>query len=250
MWTDSHCHLSFDGVGDEAVAAAAEAGVTRLITIGTDAASSQEAVAAAHRHGDVYATIGLHPHEASHGTEGVALLFDEPDPKVVGVGECGLDYYYEHSPRQVQRDAFAIQVGMARQLDLALVVHSRDAWDDTFEILDSEGPPDRWVMHCFTGGPDEARKALDRGAYLSFSGIVTFKNAADVQAAAQMCPLDRMLVETDSPFLAPVPNRGRTNQPGWVPLVGAAIAELRGVAVEEVARATWDAATAAFRLPA
>lgn len=250
MWTDSHCHLSFDGVGDEAVEAARQAGVTRMITIGTDAASSQDAVAAAHRHPDVYATIGLHPHEASHGTQGVAVLLDEPDPKVVGVGECGLDYYYEHSPREAQREAFALQIGMARQLDLTLVVHTRDAWDDTFEILDAHELPDRWVVHCFTGGPEEARKALDRGAYISFSGIVTFKNAVDVQAAARLCPLDRLLVETDSPFLAPVPNRGKTNRPAWVPLVGSAIAELRAVQVEDVARSTWDNATAAFRLPA
>lgn len=249
MWTDSHCHLSFDGVGDQAVGAAKAAGVTRMVTIGTDAASSQDAVAAAQRHDQVYATIGLHPHEASHGTEGVALLLDEADPKVVAVGECGLDYYYEHSPKDAQRAAFAMQIGMARQLDLALVVHTRDAWDDTFEILDSERPPERWVVHCFTGGPDEARKALDRGAYLSFSGIVTFKNAADVREAARVCPLDRMLVETDSPFLAPVPNRGKPNQPAWVPLVGAAVADLKGIGVDEVARATWDSATAVFRLP-
>lgn len=249
MWTDSHCHLTYDGVGDEAVEAARQAGVTRMVTIGTDAASSQDAVAAAHRHADVYATIGLHPHEASHGTAGVATLLDEADPKVVGVGECGLDYYYEHSPRPAQRDAFAMQVGMARQLDLALVVHTRDAWDDTFAVIDAEHPPERWIVHCFSGGPEEARRALDRGAYLSFSGIVTFKKAAEVQDAARLCPLDRMLVETDSPFLAPVPNRGKPNQPAWVPLVGEAIARLKGVGVEEVARATWDSATAAFRLP-
>jgi TatD DNase family protein len=249
VWTDSHCHLTYDGVGDEAVEAAHEAGVTRMVTIGTDAASSQDAVAAAHRHADVYATIGLHPHEASHGTTGVASLLDEADPKVVGVGECGLDYYYEHSPRPAQRDAFAMQVGMARQLDLALVVHTRDAWDDTFAVIDAERPPERWIVHCFSGGPEEARRALDRGAYLSFSGIVTFKNAADVQAAARLCPLDRMLVETDSPFLAPVPNRGKPNQPAWVPLVGEAIARLKGIGGQDVARATWDSATAAFRLP-
>ena len=249
MWTDSHCHLSFDGVGDEAVAAAEQAGVTRMITIGTDAASSQDAVAAAGRHPNVYATIGLHPHEASHGTEGVAVLFDDADPKVVAVGECGLDYYYEHSPRDAQREAFAVQVGMARQLDLALVVHTRDAWDDTFAVLDAETPPERWVVHCFTGGPEEARRALDRGAYLSFSGIVTFKNATDVQDAARLCPPDRMLVETDSPFLAPVPNRGKPNRPAWVPLVGRALADLKGMAVEDVARVTWESATSVFRLP-
>lgn len=249
MWTDSHCHLSFDGVGDEAVEAAAAAGVTRMITIGTDAASSEAAVEAARRHPDVYATVGLHPHEASHGTDGVAALLDQPDPKVVGVGECGLDYYYEHSPREAQRGAFIAQIRLAREHDLALVIHTRDAWAETFEILDGEELPERWIVHCFSGGPDEAQKALDRGAYLSFSGIVTFKNAVDVQAAARLCPLDRILVETDSPYLAPVPHRGRPNQPAWVPLVGAAVARLKDIPVEEVERATWDATTAAFRLP-
>ncbi len=250
MWTDSHCHLTFDGVGDQAVEAAAAAGVTRVITIGTDAASSREAVAAARRHPDVYATVGLHPHEASHGVHGVAALLENPDDKVVGVGECGLDYYYEHSPRPAQRDAFAAQIGLARTAGLTLVIHTRDAWDETFDILDAEEPPERWVVHCFSGGPEEARRALDRGAYLSFSGIVTFKNATDVQAAARLCPVDRLLVETDSPYLAPVPNRGRPNQPAWVPLVGAALARLKDLEVAEVARATWDNTTAAFGLPA
>ncbi|HMC38834.1 MAG TPA: TatD family hydrolase [Acidimicrobiales bacterium] len=250
MWTDSHCHLGYEGVEDDAVAEAAAAGVTRLVTIGTDAVTSGQAVAAADRHPDVYATIGLHPHEASLGVGGILSLFDGPGAKVVAVGECGLDYYYEHSPRDAQREAFAAQIALARSRDLALVVHTRQAWDDTFEVLASEPPPDRWVVHCFTGGPEEARRALDAGAYLSFSGIVTFKKATDVQEAARLCPLDRMLVETDSPYLAPVPHRGRPNRPALVPLVGAAVAHLKELPVEEVAAATWANATAAFRLPA
>ena len=248
-WTDSHCHLTYDGVGEDAVEAAAEAGVTRMITIGTDAASSRDAVAAAGAHPSVFATVGLHPHEASAGTGTIAGLLDPPSAKVVGVGECGLDYYYEHSPRPAQRTAFAEQIRLARVLDLTLVVHTRDAWKDTFEIVTAEEMPPRWVVHCFSGGPDEARRALDLGAYLSFSGIVTFKNARDVQEAAKLCPLERMLVETDSPYLAPVPNRGQSNRPAWVPLVGAAVAGLRGIPVEDVARATWENTTAAFRLP-
>jgi TatD DNase family protein len=254
VWTDSHCHLGHEGANDDAVddavSDAAAAGVTRIVTIGTDAASSQRAIAAADRYEHVYATVGLHPHEASHGVEGVAALLEDPGPKVVGVGECGLDYYYEHSPREAQRDAFAAQIRLARQRDLTLVIHTRDAWGETFEILDAEPPPDRWIIHCFTGGPTEAERALDFGAYLSFSGIVTFKNASDVRAAAGLCPLDRILVETDSPYLAPVPNRGKPNRPAWVGLVGAAVAGLKGLPVEEVARATWENTTAAFRLPA
>jgi TatD DNase family protein len=198
----------------------------------------------------VYATVGLHPHEASHGVESITALLDEPDPKVVGVGECGLDFYYDHSPRHAQREAFAAQIRLARAMDLTLVIHTRDAWEETFDILTGERPPGRWIVHCFTGGPDEARRALDMGAYLSFSGIVTFRSATDVQEAARLCPVDRMLVETDSPYLAPVPNRGKPNRPAWVPLVGAAVADLKGMVAEDVARATWDNTTAAFRLPA
>jgi TatD DNase family protein len=249
-WTDSHCHLGYDGVDDDAVADAEAGGVTRMVTIGTDSVTSRKAIEAARRFPNVYATVGLHPHEASHGVESITALLDEPDPKVVGVGECGLDFYYDHSPRHAQREAFAAQIRLARAMDLTLVIHTRDAWEETFDILTGERPPGRWIVHCFTGGPDEARRALDMGAYLSFSGIVTFRSATDVQEAARLCPVDRMLVETDSPYLAPVPNRGKPNRPAWVPLVGAAVADLKGMVAEDVARATWDNTTAAFRLPA
>lgn len=250
MWTDSHCHIDYDGVGPDAVAEAAAAGVTRLITIGTDAKTSVQAIETASRHPGVYATVGLHPHEAASGVAQISGLLDPAPQVVVGVGECGLDYYYEHSPRAAQREAFAAQIALAASLDLTLVVHTRDAWDETFDLVGSETMPDRWVLHCFSGGPAEARRGLDLGAYLSFSGIVTFKTAGEIREAATICPADRLLVETDSPYLAPVPNRGRPNQPGWVPLVGAMVAEVRGVPVEDVERWTWDNATAAFRLPA
>ena len=170
------------------------------------------------------------------------------DPVVVAIGECGLDYHYDHSPRDVQRAAFAVQIALARQRGLALVVHTREAWDDTFDLLSAEGPPERLVLHCFTGGPDEARRGLDLGAYLSFSGIVSFKGADDVRAAAALCPLERLLVETDAPYLAPVPHRGQPNRPAWVPLVGAAVAAARDGGVEEIEAATWDATERVFRL--
>ena len=250
MWTDSHCHIDYEGVGPDAVADAAAAGVTRMITIGTDAASSAAAVATASLHPGVFATVGLHPHEASAGTDSIAALLERPAPVVVGVGECGLDYFYEHSPREAQREAFAAQIALAAACDLTLVVHTRDAWEETFDILAGEPRPERWVLHCFSGGPEEARRGLDLGAYLSFSGIVTFKKADDIRRAAILCPPDRMLVETDSPYLAPVPHRGQPNRPGWVPLVGAKVAEVRGDRVEDVERWTWDNATEAFRLPA
>jgi TatD DNase family protein len=246
VWFDSHCHIDYDGVGAGAIADARAAGVTRLITIGTDAGRSAMAVKTAQAHEGVWATVGLHPHEASQGVEGIRPLLYPPDPVVVGVGECGLDYYYEHSSREDQRRAFADQIVMARELDLTLVVHTRDAWDETFEILSAAGIPERWVLHCFSGGPVEARRGLDMGACLSFSGIVTFKNADDVRAAAALCPLDRLLVETDSPYLAPAPNRGKPNRPAWVPLVGAAVAAVKGLSAQAVEEATWANTAAVF----
>ena len=253
-WTDDHCHLGWD-VNDEVdanevdamVAEARAAGVERLVTVGTDALRSAEAVRAAARHpGVVWATVGLHPHEARHGLDGVVDLLDNDG--VVAVGECGLDYHYDHSPRSVQRDMFAAQIALAHERDLALVIHTREAWDDTFAVLDAEGVPPLTVFHCFTGGVDEARACLDRGGYLSFSGIVTFGSADDVRAAAAVCPLERLLVETDSPYLAPVPYRGRPNRPSLVPLVGAAVAEAMGVTVDAVAAATWANAERVYRL--
>jgi TatD DNase family protein len=247
-WIDDHCHLAREASeADDQVAMAADAGVTRLISVGCDVAQSVDYIAAARRHpGVVWATAGVHPHEAKDGLEGLEELLARPE--VVAVGECGLDFHYDHSPRAVQRDAFATQIQMAHAHDLALVIHTREAWSDTFDILEVEGMPPRTVFHCFTGGPDEAQRCLDLGAVLSFSGIVTFPSATDVRAAAALCPLDRLLVETDSPYLAPVPNRGRPNQPAWVSLVGVAVAGLRGVAVEQVAEATWATAERVYRL--
>jgi TatD DNase family protein len=171
-------------------------------------------------------------------------------PRVVAVGECGLDYHYDHSPREVQQAAFAEQVTWAIGLDLALVIHTRSAWDDTFAVLAEVGVPERTVFHCFTGGPGEARRALDAGGHLSFSGIATFPGAPEVREAAALCPADRLLVETDAPYLAPVPHRGRPNTPAWVPVVGAAVAAARGEPVEAVEQATADNARRLFRLPA
>jgi TatD DNase family protein len=179
--------------------------------------------------------------------DGIVGMLDEPE--VVGVGECGLDYHYDHSPREVQREAFAAQVALASARDLALVIHTREAWDDTFAILRSEGVPARTVFHCFSGGAGEARLALDLGTTLSFSGIITFKTAGDLREAAALAPLDRILVETDAPYLTPVPHRGTPNQPSYVALVGAAVAAAKGVAVDEVERATWANTAAVFGLP-
>ena len=247
-WTDDHCHLELDPIrATEQVAAAKAAGVERLITVGCDVAQSAGYIDAARRHsGVVWATAGVHPHDASGGIGGLEALLHEPE--VVAVGECGLDFFYERSPRDVQRDVFAAQIAMAIAHDLALVIHTRDAWPETFDVLAAEGVPARTVFHCFTGGPDEARRCLDLGAVLSFSGIVTFPSAPELQEAARLCPLERMLVETDAPYLAPVPHRGQRNQPAWVPVVGAAIADLRGIEPEAVAEATWATAEVTYRL--
>jgi len=250
VWTDSHCHVHDEripGGTGAAVKAAVDSGVTTLISVGCDRATSLAAISVAELHPEVFATVGLHPHDAVNGVDTIVDLLDTEG--IVAVGECGLDYYYDHSPRDVQQRVFAEQIALANARKLPLVIHTRDAWDDTFAVLADVGVPPRTVFHCFTGGPDEARRALDIGAHLSFSGIVTFKGAPEVQEAAVLCPLDRMLVETDSPYLAPVPHRGKTNQPAWVAHVGQHIADLRNIAVAEVAAATTANAGAVFTLP-
>ena len=235
-WIDNHCHIPPGEDGDIWVEAARAAGVAQMVTVGVTHERSVEAIAVAARHDGVYATVGVHPHDATDGTEGLAELLSAP--KVVAVGEAGLDYHYDHSPRDVQKSVFAEHIALANAHDLPLVIHTRDAWEDTFEILDAEGTPRRTVFHCFTGGPDEARQGLDRGIVVSVSGIVTFKNAQDLRDAVNVCPLDMLMVETDSPYLAPVPHRGKKNQPANVVHVGEAVAELHGISAEEVALAT------------
>ncbi len=244
---DSHCHVHDDRMPGGVVGAittAREVGVSTMVTVGCDRVTSMAAIATADQYADVWATVGLHPHEAVNTVDTIIDLFDHP--RVVAVGEAGLDYYYEHSPRIEQAVAFAAQIGLARDLDLPLVIHTRDAWTDTFDILDAEGTPDRTIFHCFTGGPAEARACLNRGAFISFSGIVTFKGAADVQAAARLVPTDRLLIETDAPYLAPVPHRGKTNQPAWVADTARFLADLRDESVDDLAELTHTNGLAAF----
>lgn len=243
---DSHCHL-YDTRGadlDVVIAAARAAGVIQMVNVGCDAATTAAAIEIAAAHDGVFATAGLHPHEAIHGIETILPFLD--DPNVIAIGEAGLDHHYDFSPPEAQRTAFAAQIQLAHERDLPLVIHTREAWDETFDILAAEGMPTRTIFHCFSGGPAEARRCLDLGAYLSFSGIVTFKTAVDLQAAALLCPLDRRLVETDSPYLAPVPHRGRTNQPGFVTHVAEFIARLSDTLLDEVAAASVAATRQAF----
>ena len=246
-WVDTHCHVTYEdipGGAETALVAAREAGVKRMITIGTDVKTSRAAIELASQHKDVWATVGLHPHDAKNTLDGIHELIKQP--RVVAIGECGLDYFYDHSDRAVQREIFAAQIALANEHKLPLVIHTREAWDETFEILNSCGVPERTIFHCFTGSPVEAKKCLDIGAYLSFSGIVTFKKAQDIRDAAKICTADKMLVETDSPFLAPVPHRGLSNQPAFLVEVGACLAEVRNVAVSEIASQTTHNATIAF----
>jgi TatD DNase family protein len=238
-WVDSHCHLYSLTDPEGAIERARDAGVTAMVCVGTDLETSRQAIDLAARHPDVSATVGLHPHDASKfGEEWEQLDALAESADVVGVGETGLDFHYLHSPAGEQETAFRTQIRLAKRLDCALVVHSRDAWHDTFRVLADERPPGRTVLHCFTGGPGEARRALDLGAFLSFSGIVTFPGADDVRAAAGITPLDKLLVETDAPYLAPVPRRGRENEPALVPLVGGAVATAAGQAEAEIAERT------------
>lgn len=246
-WIDTHCHAYDDKMpGDDqaTVTNATAAGVTTMIVIGTDATTSQQAIDIASRHDNVFATVGLHPHDAKNGVDTIRSFLDAE--RVVGIGECGLDYYYDHSDRAMQRQAFAEQIAIAHERDLSLVIHTRSAWDDTFSILDSEGMPRHTIFHCFTGDVAEAEKCVERGAYLSFSGIVTFKSADDIRRAATWCPADRVLIETDAPYLAPVPHRGKPNEPALVSIVGEYIATLRNISVVECAQLTTANARLAF----
>jgi TatD DNase family protein len=249
-WIDAHCHLQFEGRGptpEEAVARAVEVGVERMVCIGTDLATSREAVRLAGEFPQVWATVGLHPHEASRlAAEWDGLVELAGAERVVGIGEAGFDLYYRHSEPDAQDAAFRAQLRLAADRGLPLVIHSRDAWDETFAVLASEGVPARTVFHCFTGGPAEAERALALGTWLSYSGIVSFKTADELRAAAALTPADRLLVETDAPFLAPVPHRGKPNEPAFLPEVGAALAAARNEPVEAVASATRANALAVF----
>ncbi len=254
-WFDNHCHLTTGAARgavapEDAVAEAAASGVTRLLTVGCTVPDSTEAIEIAARFDNVWATAGVHPHDAKGGTDGLVELFERDGPdRPVAVGEAGLDYHYDHSPRPVQADVFAEQIQLAHTLDLALVIHCRSAWADTFAVLDEQGVPERTVFHCFTGGPAEARQALDRNCYLSFSGIVTFPSAPELREAAALCPADRILVETDAPYLAPMPHRGKPNKPAHVAIVGTFVAEHRGESPQSLAEQVWANGQRLYRLP-
>ena len=242
---DSHCHLNYEGLAErqeEVLAAARGRGVEGFLNISTRQREWNDVIGVAERNADVWATVGVHPHEAdAHPDLGAKALTEAAThSRVIAIGECGLDYYYDKSDRQAQRERFQAHIEAARQTGLPLVVHTREAEADTAEMLEAavrEGGI-TGVLHCFTGSAELARKGLDLGFYVSLSGIVTFKNAADLQETAKWLPADQMLVETDSPFLAPVPHRGQKCEPAFVADTAAFVAGLRGVEPEELGEAT------------
>jgi TatD DNase family protein len=242
---DSHCHLNYAGLVERQAAvldAARQRGVRGFLNIATRQGEWGDILATAQRHDDVWASVGVHPHEAdAHPDLGAAALVEgSKHAKVIAIGECGLDYYYDNSARPAQRERFEAHIEAARATGLPLIVHTRDAEEDTAQILGAavqEGGV-TGVLHCFTGSAGLARQALDLGFFISLSGIVTFKNARDLQETAKTVPLDRLLVETDAPFLAPVPHRGRPCEPAFVADTAAFVAELRGEELETLAQAT------------
>ena len=245
MLIDSHCHLVYDGLADrqdEVLASARARGVGGFLNISTRQSEWNDVIAVADREPDVWASVGVHPHEAdAHPDLGASALVEASrHPRVVAIGECGLDYHYDKSDRAAQRERFAAHIEAARQTGLPLIIHTRDAEEDTAAILiEAVGKGGiRAVLHCFTGSAELARTALDLGLTISISGIVTFKNAKDLQETAKAIPLDRLLVETDSPFLAPVPHRGRTCEPAFVADTAAFLAELRDEPLDLLASAT------------
>ena len=242
---DSHCHLNYPGLAerqDEVLESARARGVAGFLNISTRRSEWGEVLGVAERNQDVWASIGVHPHEAdAHPDLGATALIEGADhPRVAGIGECGLDYYYDKSDRAAQRERFEAHIEAARATGLPLIVHTRDAEEDTAEILGRavRGGGITGVLHCFTGSAELARKGLDLGFLVSMSGIVTFKNARDLQDIAKQIPLGSLLVETDAPFLAPVPNRGMTCEPAFVADTAAFLADLRGEDPEELADAT------------
>lgn len=254
---DTHCHVQteeFDSDREAVLDRARGAGVETLVVVGGagDLSANDKAVALAERRAGLFATVGMHPHDAKDaGAEAMDRLRSlAGHPKVVAIGETGLDFHYEHSPRQVQRDMFERFVAMALETRLPIVVHNRESDREVAETIRDRGKGKlTGVIHCFSSDADAARSFLDLGFYLSFSGIVTFRNADALRDVARWVPLDRLLVETDAPFLAPVPKRGQRNEPAHVRFVAETLARVRGVDVEEVAHATSRNARTLFGLP-
>ena len=243
---DSHCHLEDERFAEdraEVMARMEDAGVRRCILAGSDMETSEQIVKMASEYPDVYGVVGIHPHDAKTWTDDCAPRIAEwvRQERIVGVGEIGLDYYYDHSPRDVQKEVFEKQLLLARELNVPAVFHVRDAHGDVLDILrKNRAQLPAGVVHCYSGSVESSREYLDMGFYISFAGPITFKNANKLLDVAKYVPLDRILVETDSPYLAPVPMRGRRNEPAYVQYVAQCIAQLRGISDEEMAQAAFN----------
>ena len=254
---DSHCHLDFEDFRDDLPAVlerARAAGIVALVCVGSggDLATAERAVALAEKEPDVFAAIAIHPHDASKVQPDFwpALETLAQRKRVVGIGETGLDYYYDHSPRQTQREVFVRFLELAVAVSRPVICHVRDAHEDAIDLLRAGPLPDAGgVIHCFSGNAEDARRYLDLGLYLSFSGVLTFKKADDIRAAAAYAPADRLLVETDAPYLAPVPHRGQRNEPSYVAKTLEVLAQVRGLSPSRAAEATTANAFRLFRLP-
>jgi TatD DNase family protein len=247
MMVDSHCHLDgkvFDTDRDEVIQRAIDSGIERMLAIGTgDGPPDLEpAIRLADRYPVFLATVGVHPHEAAKYDDQSSPRLREllRHPKVVALGEIGLDYHYDFSPRDVQKRVFIEQIAVAKEAQVPIVIHTREAWDDTFALLEEHWKPSGLggIMHCFTGSTKEMERTVELGFHLGFGGVVTYPKAVEVHESARVAPLDRLLLETDAPYLAPVPKRGKRNEPSYVLGTARRIAELRSTTLEEIARAT------------
>ncbi|MFQ5579421.1 MAG: TatD family hydrolase [Nitrospiria bacterium] len=256
---DTHTHIAdpeFDKDREEVIERALAAGIYRMILIGTSLPSSQRAVALAEKYPFLWAAIGLHPHDAKDLNDDLLNVFEQlaDHPKVVAIGETGLDYFYNHSPTEVQKGAFIEQIRLAKRKQLPLVVHTRDAWKDTFDLLKNEDVREYAesigaVFHCFTGDKAVAEEGIGFGFHISFSGIVTFPKATPVQEAAACIPLEKILIETDAPYLAPQGKRGKRNEPAFVSATAEKLAQLRNCPLADISKATRDNANRLFKLP-
>jgi TatD DNase family protein len=255
MLIDSHAHIQgkeYAGEVEAVIARAREAGIDKIIAVGGagEISNNDDAVALADSYANVYATVGMHPHDAKEvGAAELGKLRNlTAHSKVIAVGETGLDYYYSHSRHEVQRRVFTEFIHLARETELPLIVHERDAAEDAAELLRSEGAGVRGVIHCFTGSYQAARTYLDLGFYLSFTGIITFKNAGPLREVLRQLPLERIFIETDSPYLTPVPYRGKRNEPAYVKLVAETVAKVKGISLEEVSESTTRNVLGLFRI--
>lgn len=245
MLVDSHCHLDFPDFAEDfdgVLTRAAEAGVGHMLTICTHITKFDQVLALAETHERITCTVGIHPHEAGSepATDAATLLEKAKHPKVVGFGETGLDYFYDHSPRDEQRRSFRAHIQAAREMQIPIIIHTRNADEDMAAILEEEVGQGAFpgLIHCFSSGPELAEKAVELGFYISLSGILTFKKSQELREIAARVPLDRLLVETDAPYLAPVPKRGKRNEPSFVGHTAKVLAEIKGISMKEVEETT------------